>query len=100
MPKVNPIKGNGKFPFSNNTPKKVDVPTAGKVVPPKSNTVGNATLPTSPRAGAVRRPAHTGRNIIITAALALVTLAVVKGVKGVKDYKVNHKAENVKEVIK
>lgn len=97
MPKVNPIKRDGIFPFTNKMPKKTDTPLAGKVVSPRNNNAGKTSLPTSPRAGAVRRPAHIGRNIIITAALALLTLVVVNGAK---HYKVNHKAENVKEAVK
>ena len=96
--KVNPIISGRLFPFvPNKPPKKTDMPLAGKVVPPKSNPINKPDVPFSPRAGAVSRPKHTGRNIAITAALALVTLAVVKGVK---DYKADHKAENPKEMVK
>ena len=97
MAKVNPIKGNWSLPSPKDLFRKGNRPLAGNVVPAKPINTANTTLPTSPRAGAVRRPSRMGRNILVTAALALVTLAVAKGLK---DYNANHRAENVKEAVK
>ena len=88
--KVNPIISGRLFPFVLNKPSK------SKNIPPKSNPI-RSPRQLSPETGVARQSKHTGRNIAITAALALVTLAVVKGVK---DYRAGHKTENAKEFVK
>ncbi len=88
--KINPIISGRLFPFvSNKPPKKTDIP-------PKSNPI-RSPRQLSPGTSVSGQSKHIGRNVAITAALALVTLAVVKGVK---DYKVDHKTEKAKESAK
>jgi len=95
--KINPIISGGIFPLSPKPPKKTESPLAGKIVPSKNTPVGNTHTSVTPKAGVVTKPKHTGRNVIITAALALVTLAVVKGVN---NYRSNHNTDKTVEVVK
>ena len=85
--KVNPIISGRLFPFVLNKPSK------SKNIPPKSNPI-RSPRQLSPETGVARQSKHTGRNIAITAALALVTLAVVKGAK---DYRANHRHKRCRE---
>ena len=88
--KVNPIISGRLFPLVPNKPPKK------KNIPPKSNPIISPRQ-LSPETSVARQSKHIGRNIAVTAALALVTLAVVKGAK---DYRANHRTENTKEIVK